>query len=350
MTKMMRAAVVRKHGDPSVINIEEIPAPVVEAPNDVVVRVKACALNRLDLFVRSGMTGSGVRPFSLPHVSGSDVAGEIVSLGSGAEHWQAGDRVLVYPGLGCGHCPECERGEDSMCRSYRVFGEDTFGGLAEYTMVRSANLEPLPEQLPFEVAAAVPVAYTTAWRMVVTAGRVRPSERVLVLGAGGGVGSAAVEVAHASGAYVFAVTKGLERASLVMKIGGDRAIDRGTEDFQKVVLDETDGEGVDLVVNPVGGETFGPAIDSLAIGGRMTICGAAAGDNPPFSIRETYQSHRSIIGAPLGSHRDFRAVLDLVNRGVLQPHLHAVLPLEQVSQAHRLLEEGVGFGKVVIVP
>ncbi|MGH2699109.1 MAG: zinc-binding dehydrogenase [Actinomycetota bacterium] len=346
----MRAAVVRQHGDPSVIHIEEIPAPLVDAPDDVVVRVKACALNRLDLFVRSGMTGPGIRPCSLPHVSGADVAGEVESVGPAAEGWQVGDRVLVYPGLGCGHCPDCERGEDSMCRSYRIFGEDTFGGLAEYTMVRAGNLEPLSERIAFEVAAAVPVAYTTAWRMVVTAGGVRPSERVLVLGAGGGVGCAAVELAHAAGAYVFAVTKGSERASLLQKIGADRAIDRATEDFGEVVFHETEDRGVDLIVNPVGGETFRAAITSLAMGGRMTICGAAAGDNPDLSIREIYQSHRRIIGAPLGSRRDFRAVLDLLSRGLLQPHLHAVLPLEQIAQGHRVLEEGVAFGKVVIVP
>lgn len=346
----MRAAVVREHGGFDKVRIEELPRPVPVRDGDTVVRVRACALNRMDLFTRQGLTGPGIRAVQLPHVSGGDVAGEVVEVGPGVSSWRAGDRVVVYPGLACGWCEWCAQGEETMCSSYRILGEDVHGGLAEYCRVDARNLEPLPDHVAFETAAAVPAAYTTAWRMVVTVGRLLPHERVLVLGAGGGVGSAAVQLARRIGAYVFAVTSAPERARRLREIGADRPIDRSVEDFESVVSTETNGRGVDLVVNPVGGATWPPAIRSLAMGGRMLICGATIGDNPDFSIREIYQSHRQILGAPIGNRRDFRAVLDLVARGEIDPVVDRVLPLEETAEAHRALEQGEIFGKVVIAP
>jgi NADPH2:quinone reductase len=186
--------------------------------------------------------------------------------------------------------------------------------------------------------------------MVVTVGNLRPQERVLVLGAGGGVGTAATQIARRLGAYVFGVTSGRDRARRLEEIGADRVIDRSTEDFESIVAGETGGLGVGMVVNPVGGATWRPAIRSLAAGGRMLICGATIGDNPDLSIREIYQSHRQILGGPLGNRLDFRAVLDLLDRGELEPAIHATMPLGEVAEAHRSLEEGEVFGKVVILP
>lgn len=346
----MRAAVIREHGGYDKVRVERILKPSAEAPDDVIVEVRACALNRLDTFARRGLSGPGVRSVELPHVSGVDVAGEVAEVGSGVRRWKPGDRVILYPGLSCGRCEWCARGEETMCRDYRIFGEDTHGGLAEYCRIGARNLMPLPDHVPFEVAAALPVAYTTAWRMVVTVGRLRPQERVLVLGAGGGVGAAAVQISRVLGAYVFGVTSGRERARRLAGIGANRTIDRSTEDFETVVADETGGRGVDAVINPVGGPTWRPAVRSLAMGGRMLICGATTGDNPDLSIREIYQSHRQILGAPMGNRRDFRAVLDLLARGELEPVIHAVMPLESISEAHRMIEEGDAFGKVVLVP
>jgi NADPH:quinone reductase-like Zn-dependent oxidoreductase len=237
-----------------------------------------------------------------------------------------------------------------MCRHYRIFGEDTHGGLAEYCRICAGNLEPLPDNVPFEQAAALPTAYTTAWRMVVTVGNLRPQERVLVLGAGGGVGVAAVQIARRLGAYVFGVTSGSDRTQRLEEVGVGRVIDRLTEDFESVVMNETEGSGVDVVVNPVGGATWRPAIRSLAMGGRMLICGATIGDDPDLSIREIYQSHRQILGAPLGNRQDFRSVLDVLSRGEMEPAIHATMPLEVVAEAHRLIEEGKSFGKVVLLP
>lgn len=346
----MRAAVIREHGGIEKVRVEDLPAPSIEAPDDVIVRVRACALNRLDLFVRQGLTGPGVRGVTLPHVSGCDVVGEVVDVGSAADGREVGDRVVVYPGIGCERCEFCRRGEDSMCQSYRIVGEDTRGGLAEYCRVSARNLEPLPGHVPVEKAAALPVAYTTAWRMLVTAGGLRPSERVLVLGAGGGVGSAAVVLARAIGAYAFAVSRGAERIERLKQIGADRPIDRDTEDVESVVIGETSGRGVDMIVNPVGGASFRPAIRSLAAGGRMLICGATIGDNPDISLREIYQRHRRIIGAPMGSRGDFRAVLDLLISGEIEPVIHAVYRLADIQEAHRVLDEGRAFGKVIVRP
>lgn len=349
MSEMMRAAVVREHGGPEVVNVEQVPRPSVESPTDVVVRVQACALNRLDLFARRGLSGPGVRQIHLPHISGVDVAGEIAEVGPGVRGWAVGDRVVVYSGLSCGHCEGCMAGEDTMCREYRIFGEDTQGGLADFCRIDAANLEAIPENLSFEEAAALPAAYTTAWRMIVTIGRVRPAETVLVLGAGGGVGCAAVQLARIGGAYVFAVTNGQRRARRVREVGADRVIDRSSEDFEDVVRDETRGRGVDVVVNPVGGETWRPAVRSLAPGGRMLICGATIGDSPDMSIREIYQSHRQILGAPMGNRRDFRGLLSLVGTRRLKPILDAVVPLNEIREAHRLLERGEVVGKIVVV-
>jgi NADPH:quinone reductase-like Zn-dependent oxidoreductase len=345
----MQAAVIREHGGYDNVRVEHLARPSVEAPDDVVVRVRACALNRLDIFARQGLSGPGVRAVRLPHISGVDVAGEVAEVGPSVRQWRSGDRVILYPGLSCGRCEACARGEDTMCSNYRIFGEDTHGGLAEYCRIRARNLEHLPDHIPFEQAAALPTAYTTAWRMVVTVGNLRPQERTLVLGAGGGVGIAAVQIARRIGAYVFGVTSGQDRARRLREVGANRTIDRSNEDFEVVVDQETDGLGVDLVVNPVGGATWRPAIRSLAPGGRMLICGATIGDDPEFSIREIYQAHRQVLGAPLGNRRDFRAVLDLRSRGELEPVIHEVMPLEAVSEAHRLMEEGVIFGKVVLV-
>jgi NADPH:quinone reductase-like Zn-dependent oxidoreductase len=346
----MRAAVIREHGSYDKVRIERFATPYVEAADDVIVRVRACALNRLDIFVRQGLSGPGVRAVRLPHISGVDVAGEIAEVGSGVQRRRLGDRVVLYPGLSCGCCASCMRGEDTMCRDYRIFGEDTYGGLAEYCRIGVENLETIPDHVPFEQAAALPTAYTTAWRMVVTVGNLRPQERILVLGAGGGVGTATVQIARRLGAYVYGVTSGQARAQRLREIGANRTLDRLIEDFESVVANETEGLGVDMVVNPVGGSTWRPAIRSLATGGRMLICGATIGDDPDLSIREIYQSHRQILGAPLGNRRDFRAVLDLLSRGELEPSVHATMPLEMVAEAHRLMEEGMSFGKVVLVP
>ena len=343
----MRAAVIGEHGGYDKVQVETLAKPELEPPDDVIIRVRACALNRLDLFVRKGVSGPGLRPIHLPRITGVDVAGEVAEVGVGVTNWHVNDRVVVYPSLSCGHCPACAKGEDSMCAEYRIFGEDTDGGLAEYCRIGAGQLEPLPSHVSFLEAAALPVAYTTAWRGLKMA-RLTATDRVLVLGAGGGVGSAAVQLAKRVGAYVFALTSGAEKVRRLQNLGADRVIDRDHEDFETLIRTETNLRGVDIVMNPVGGKTLRPAVRSLAMGGRMAHCGATIGDSPDISLRELYQSHRQLIGAPMGSRQDFKDVLDLLTRGEIKPAIGAVLPLEHISEAHRLLEGGEVFGKLVI--
>jgi NADPH:quinone reductase-like Zn-dependent oxidoreductase len=348
MNETMLAAIVREHGDVNRVRVEEVPRPVVSQPDEVLVRVRACALNRLDIFARRGLTGPGLRPRRLPFISGVDIAGEIADVGAAATEWQEGDRVVVYPGVSCANCDHCRRGEETMCANYRIIGEHMDGGLGQYCLVPAANLERLPEHIPFATAAAIPVAYTTAWRMIVPVGKLFPHERVLVLGASGGVGTAAIHIARRIGAVVLAVTSSPEKAAQLKAIGANCTIDRTTDDLEEAIQHLTNRQGVDMIINPVGGNTWRAAIRSLTTGGRMLLCGATAGDSPPISIREIYQAHRQILGAPLGNRSDFRAILDLVFRREITPTIDRILPLEQVSEAHALLEENALVGKVVM--
>lgn len=348
MTETMRAAIVHEHGDANKVKVKEVPCPKVSRPDDVLVRVRACALNRLDVFARRGLTGPGLRPRRLPFISGVDIAGEVAEIGAAVTGWRKGDRVVIYPGVSCGACESCRQGEESMCRSYQIIGEHTDGGLAEYCIVPAANIERLPEHIPYETAAAIPVAYTTAWRMIVTVGRLLPHERVLVLGASGGVGTAAIHIAKRIGAVVLAVTSDLDKATRLRKIGANATIDRTTQDLEEAVRDLTDGRGADMIINPVGGDSWRATVRSLATGGRMLLCGATAGDSPSISIREIYQAHRQILGAPMGNRGDFRAVFDLVFRKEITPTIDRVLPLEKIAEGHQLIESNKLVGKVIL--
>lgn len=344
----MKAAVVREFGGIDNINIEpDFPDPKI-AGDEVLIEVKATALNRADLSMLYKLEGPGVRSPSLPHIGGVDVAGVVADVGPDVEHFRPGDRVVVYPSLFCGECDYCRMGEHSMCDHYAILGEDTYGGFAEYTKMPERNLIRLPDGFPFEKAAAAPATFATAWRMLITAADLKPSDDVLVLGATGGVGTAAIQIARRTGARVFATAGSDEKAAKLASLGVDRAINYNREDFLAVVREETDGRGVDVVADPLGADTWRRSINSLKMGGRMVICGATTGDNPDISIREIYQHHRQILGAPIGNLADAKAVMRLVLRGELEPIIHAVLPLDRIREAHRILEERRHVGKVVV--
>lgn len=329
--------------------LADVPVPE-PGPDEVRLAVRGCALNHLDLFVRKGLVGPGLRVHHYPHVSGGDVAGEVEAIGERVSGVSVGDRVIVYPGLGCGTCEYCHRGEVSMCRGYRILGEQVWGGLAEYCVVPAANLLLIPAAFDMRAAAAVPVAFTTGWRLLVTAGRVRAGETVLVVGIGGGVASAAMQIAALAGAEVY-VTSGedwkLERARQLGALGG---VNHRLRPFDEWAMEVTGGRGFDLVVESTGQETWRSSIRSLSMGGRLCICGATSGDRPDISIRELYQSHRQIVGAPLGGRPDFDVAMGLVIRGRLRPVVHAVYPLERVAEAFGELEAGGQFGKIVVEP
>ncbi len=352
-TGMMKAVVIRQHGGLDVLKLEQVPVPQ-PGPGEVRLRVRACALNNMDIWARSGPPGG--RPIfpwrerHFPMTTGSDVAGVVDTVGAGVDEWRPGDRIVVNPILSCGQCEYCLAGEQTMCLHYKIFGEHTPGGLAEYVVVSARNLLRVPDHIAFE-KAAVPVAYCTAWRMMITAGGLRAGEDVLVVGASGGVGTAAMLIARLAGARrIFAVVGGAEKAKKAAAIGAIPIDHREHPQFSQLVLEMTDGAGVHLAADPVGAPTWEQTIRSLRRGGRMTICGASGGERPSFDIREVYQRHRRIIGAPMGNASDLHAVMRAIFSGAIDPILHAVLPLEEIREGHRLMESREHFGKVVMVP
>jgi NADPH:quinone reductase-like Zn-dependent oxidoreductase len=329
--------------------LEELAAPQ-PGPGEVRLRVAATALNHLDVFARTGIGGPGIRQHHYPHVSGVDVAGVVDVAGADIEDPRPGTAVVVYAGMSCGRCELCHRGETSMCRDYRIVGEQTWGGLAEYTVVPAANVLALPQGFDLRTAAAAPAAFTTAWRLLVTAGEIRPGDRVLVVGAGGGVASAALLIAAAAGALVYATSGSGWKLERALALGAMAAVNHSERGFDEWAMEVTGGRGMDLVVDSVGAASWRRSIRSLAPGGRLCVCGATSGDTPDISIRELYQSHRRILGSPMGGRKDFDEVMALVLQGRLKPVIHAVYPLEQTGDALDELEAGRQFGKIVIEP
>ncbi|MEF8801156.1 MAG: zinc-binding dehydrogenase [Halolamina sp.] len=342
----MRAAHVTQYGDPDeALEIVSVDPPE-PGPGEVRVDVEAVALNHLDVFARKGHPGD---EGDFPKRSGCDIAGVVGAVGTQVDEERIGDEVVVYPGVSCGDCEFCEIGEQTMCAEYEIIGENRPGGLADSVTVPAETLEPKPEPLDFVTAAAVPVTFTTAWRMIVGAGELRPAETALILGASGGVGNAALQIAERLGATIYATTSSERKADLLEQ-WADEIIDYTDTPHDKAVLDLTDGRGVDLVAEHVGEETWQKSINSLAMGGRMVVCGATSGADPDIDIRSIYQHHRQIRGAPMGNRTQFRDVLSLVASGELTPQIDRVLPLSDIAEGHRAIENREVVGKVVLKP
>ena len=346
-TATMRAVVIHRHGGPEVLSYEEIPTPK-PGPGEALLRVRATSLNRLDLWARSGPP-EPIFPWpeeTFPVISGSDCAGEVVAVGPGADEGLVGQRVILYPSMFCGACEYCRAGEQTQCLTYHIFGEHRPGAMAEYAVAPAANLLPLADGVSDTDAAAMPVAFTTAWRMLVTAGRLTAGATILVLGVGGGVGSAALVIGRRLGARVIAGAGSQEKRDLALAHGAVAAVDTG-QPFSEHVLGLTEGRGVEIVADPLG-STWPESIRSLARGGRLVVCGATAGNRPSFDIRELYQRHRSIVGAPMGNWRDFASVVNLLNRGELRPVVDRIYPLAEAAEAHVRAESRASFGKIVL--
>ncbi len=314
-------------------------------PGEVRVAVRAVALNHLDLWVRRGLPGLQV-PF--PHIGGSDVAGTVEALGPGVPGSAVGARVLVNPALWCEQCEWCRRGEESLCASFRILGEHVPGGAAEYVVVPARNLLEIPSRLSFEQAAAVPLVYQTAWRALISRARLAAGESILILGASGGVATAAVEIAKWRGATVYAVTAGREKAEKVRALGADEVIDRQAEDFSKAIWQRTGRRGVDVVLESVGEATWQGSVRALAKGGRLVTCGATTGPRGEVDIRLVFWEQLEILGSTMASSREFETAMRLVFEGKLVPVLDVVWPLERIREAHERLERGEQFGKIVL--
>lgn len=343
----MKAGVVLRRGGPEVISIENVPRPSPMA-GEALIRVRACGMNRMDIWARSGPP-QPVFPWKerdYPLITGGDVAGEIVELRGESETVAVGDRVVLYGGLSCGTCEHCLRGEQSMCPHYSILGEHTQGGFAEFMVVPTRNLQRIDDRVDFVHAAAIPAGFTTAWRLVMTAGQARAGDDVLVLAAGGSVGVAAMQIALAAGARVFAGASTDDKRQKAVAAGATDAVDTATE-FSAWVMEQTNGRGVDIVVDSLGA-TWPESIRSLASGGRLVCCGATLGNKPVFDIRELYQRHRSIRGAPMGNRHEFNQVVRLVEQGTLVPIIDSVFALDDLADAHRRVDSRDSFGKVVV--
>jgi len=340
----MKAVFFRRHGGNEVLEYGDWPDPV-PGPGEVLVGIRAAALNRLDLFVRDGIPG-----VPLPLVAGADGAGVVEATGEGVSGSTPGDRVLIQPGLFCGVCEFCRSGEQSLCVKFRMVGEHGPGTFAEKAVVPAVNVFPIPAGLSFEQAAAFPLAYQTAWRMIVGRGKVRPGDTVLIHGIGGGVGWAALEIAVLCGARVIATTSDEEKARGARAAGAAIVVDYTAEDVGEVVRRETAKRGVDVVVDTVGEKTWLKSLKSVRRGGRIVTCGATSGPNPAEEIRLIYWKQISILGSTMANDREFRALLAAVGAGRLRPRIDRVLPLSRAPEAYRLLEEGRQFGKIVLVP
>ena len=339
----MKAAVIRAHGGLDAVSVEEVPEPV-RRPGEVLVAVRACALNHMDLWARKGIPGFS---FPLPLIPGCDVAGVVVE----SDDLAAGTEVVLQPGLSCGYCAACLGGRDNLCAGYGILGETRDGGCAERIVVPRANILPKPPNLTFAEAAAYPLTMLTAWHMLVGRARIQPGETVLVHAAGSGVGSAAVQIARLFGARVCATAGSPEKCARAVALGVEKAIDyRATPDWTGEVRGWTGKRGVDVIIEHVGGETFDMSLRSLATGGRLVTCGATAGGQVGVSLQRIFFKNLSVLGSTMGSKGELWTITGHVAAGRLRPIVDRVLPLGQVREAHAALEGRDVFGKVVVAP
>src|SRR5215510_6360917 len=330
----MKATIFRQHGGTEVLEYTDVSEPKVRA-NEVLVAVKACALNHLDLFVRNGLPGI---PIPLPHALGCDIAGVVREVGELVSWVKPGTEVMVQPGVSCGHCAECLRGQDNLCREYDMVGYRRDGGYAELVAVPGVNILPKPANLSWEQAAAVPLVTLTAWHMLVTRANVQPGEVVLVHAAGSGVGSIAIQIARLRGARVIATAGSDDKLAKARELGADETINYSNDDWPKEVRRLTDKRGVDVVFEHTGAATWPGSIVSLKRGGRLVICGATSGFDARTDLRHVFYRHLTILGSMMGSKADLLAAMKFIERGQIRAVIDRTLPLGAARKAPELME------------
>ena len=345
----MKAVYIESQGDPEVLVYGERPDPVIE-PHEVKIRVRASALNRLDVYTRAGARGMR-REFPPPLVLGGDSAGDIVEVGGQVHRLKVGDRVVVNPRTSCGQCPSCLSGEDDLCPGSKMLGSAIDGSYAEYIRVPAVNAHPIGDHVSYEEAAAVPTTFLPMWNMMVRRGQLKPWETVLVLSASAGVGTAAIQVArNVVGARVIATTSTAEKAAKARELGANEVINYTEEDVTQRARELTNGQGVDLVVDHVGAEFFSAAYNSLKPGGRYGNCGVTTGYRAELHMGLMFSRLLTVFGVFMGSKKDMEEIVEMLNQGRIKPAIHQVFPLERAIDAHRMMEERNFFGKLVLVP
>jgi len=340
----MRAAVFHEFGGPEKVHVEDVPTPTA-GPGEALIRVRACALNHLDLWVLGGLPALKT---PLPFWTGCDVVGEVAALGPGAKGPVPGTRVAVNPSLSCSACEWCLKGEDSMCVSFRILGEHVVGGLAEYVVAPATNLLPLPAHVADEAAAAFILVSMTAWRMLVTQAALRPGEDLLILGVGGGVSSTAVQIGRLCGARVFVTSSSDEKIARAKALGATDGVNYAKADWTKTVREWTGKRGVDVVLDTIGVATWAGSIRSLASGGRLVTCGATSGPMVETDVRIVFWKQLKIIGSTMANRTEFRHVMGQLFAGRLAAIVDRVVPLAEVAQALTHLQKAEQFGKVVV--
>jgi NADPH:quinone reductase-like Zn-dependent oxidoreductase len=342
----MKAVVFNQHGGPDVLQYTEAPDPKIKA-NEVLIEVKACALNHLDIWARGGLPGIKI---PLPHILGNDVAGIVREAGELVTWVNRGDEVMVQPGVSCGHCRACLDGRDNMCPEYDMIGYRRDGGYAELLAVPGVNVIPKPKNLTWEEAAALPLVTVTAWHMLVTRANVQAGEVVLVHAAGSGVGSIGIQIAKLRGARVIATASSDEKLAKAKELGADEVVNYSRGDWPKEVRRLTNREGVDVVLEHTGAETWGGSIAALKNNGRLVTCGATSGFDARTDIRQVFYRHLTILGSFMGSKAELISALKFVERGEIKAVIDRTLPLAEARRAHQLIEERAQFGKIVLVP
>jgi NADPH:quinone reductase-like Zn-dependent oxidoreductase len=340
----MKAVYFTEHGGLDVLRYGDRPTPE-PGPGEVRVAIRAAALNHLDVFVRNG-----IPDVPLPQIPGADGSGIVDAVGPGVTGWAVGARVLVQPGLFCATCPDCLAGEQSLCATYGILGEHAPGTFAEFAVVPARNLFPIPEGLSFAQAAAFPLVYQTAWRMIVSRAAVRPGELVLIHGVGGGAAGAALEIALLAGARVIATTTGEEKIRAAREAGAELVIDYRADDVGKAVRRHAGKAGVDVVIDTVGEATWMTSLRAVGKGGRIVTCGATSGPNPKEELRLIFWKQISILGSTMSNDREFRALYSAVASGKLSPRIDRVFRLSEARAAYERMEQGLQHGKIVLVP
>ena len=344
----MKAVYITEHGGVEVLSYGDLAEPT-PGPNDVKIRVRACALNRLDLFTRAGVRGTRIR-FKGPHILGGDLAGEVVEVGGEVTSLKPGDRVVVNPRMACGQCRYCVGGEDELCVRPVMLGSTTNGSYAEYVKVPAVNSVVLPDHLSYEQAASLPTVFLPCWSILLRRASLKPWETVLVLSGSSGVGTAAIQVAkNVLGARVITTTSTDQKAGKARELGADEVINYNREDIEERVKNLTEGRGVDVVLDHVGADFWPAAMASLAPGGRYGVCGVTTGYRAELQLGLLFLRHQTVFGVFMGRNSDLKLIVDMAARGTIRGVIHETFPLEEAAKAHEVMESRDFFGKLVLM-
>jgi len=345
----MKAMVFEGHGGVEVLQYKDVAEPKV-GPNDVLIRVRASGCNYNDIWARRGLPGVKL---ALPHISGSDAAGEVAEVGSEVADFKAGDEVMVYPGLSCRTCEFCASGRDTFCRQYKIWGFQTGpldGGHGEFVKLPAFNVIAKPKALGWEDAASLPLVLLTAWRMLVGRARVQAGEYVLIWGAAGGLGTMALQICRALGARAIAIAGSDEKLELCRRLGAEHLINRKTQDVAEEVRKITNRRGVDVVFEHVGNATWPQSVASLKWGGTLVICGATSGFEAVTDLRFLWNKQMNLLGSHMGNKTDLLEGMRWVESGHIKPVVTQTFPLREAGRAQTLMENSEVMGKFVLVP